>query len=190
MAAMNAQQAALRTRLHNLVLRGVLTRIRNGGGALVAQAAGRADELRDDVVLVYPFGFAAWPVASAGDKGPEAVVIQFEGNARAALPPMDRRHWSKSGVTTADEASLYTTKARVLVKANGDIEITSPGKLTVTAPGGMVFDTPLAEFTGDVVDSTALGNALSIRGSRDVYEDHDHPGDSGGTTGKPNQSME
>ena len=174
----------------NLVFRGVVSRVRDGGAGLIAQIHGRADELRDGVVLVYPFGFDAHPIAADGATGPEGVVIKLEGNSRVMLPPMDRRHRAKSGVSAADEAALYTSKARITIKANGDIEIASPGKITATAPGGTEFDTPLLKVTGDVLDSTASGNARTMRGMREVYDAHTHPeNDEGGPTGTPNQTM-
>ncbi len=174
----------------NLVFRGVVARVRDGGAGLTAQVHGRADELRDGVVLVYPFGFDAYPIAADGSTGPEGVVIQLEGNSRVMLPPMDRRHRAKSGVTAPDEAALYTSKTRITIKANGDIEIVSPGKITATAPGGTEFDTPLLKVTGDILDSTASGNTRTVRGGREVYDVHNHDeNDNGGPTDVPNQTM-
>jgi len=174
----------------NLVFRGVVSRVRDAGAGLVAQIHGRADELRDGVVMVYPFGFDAFPIAADGVNGPEGVVIQLEGNSRVMLPPMDRRHRAKSGVKAPDESALWTSKTRITIKANGDIEIVSPGKITATAPGGTKFVTPLLEVTGDILDSTASGNARTVRGGREVYDAHNHPeNDEGGPTDPPNQKM-
>ncbi len=91
--------------------------------------------------------------------------------------------------------------------------------VTVTASSKVTFDTPLVEFTGNatfagdvaVANSGQFGGGLimtgaagtgnistpgdvsdgdgSMAGIRSTYNEHDHPGDSGGTTGTPNQEM-
>ncbi len=181
---------AARQRLNNMAFRGVVARVRDRGAGLVAQVHGRDNELRDEVVMVYPFGFDAYPLAAEGGHGPEGVVLLLEGNSRAMLPPMDRRHRAKSGVTAPGEAALYTHKARVTIKANGDVEVDTDGQLRGRAGGGVIWDTPRFEVTGDVVDSTAAGNARNVRGMREVYDAHTHPeNDEGGPTSPPNQKM-
>jgi len=180
----------MRARLNNMAFRGVVSRVRDHGSGLMFQVQGRENETRDDVVAVYPFGFDAWPIAASGGHGPEGIVIQLEGNSRAMLPPMDRRHRAKSGVSAADMSAIYTTKARVLIKENGDIEVSSPGKVRIVAPEEVEADTPLFRVTGDIVDNTASGNTVTMRGSREIYDTHDHDeNDNGGPTGTPNQTM-
>lgn len=180
----------VRQRLNNMMFRGVVARVRDRGAGLVAQVHGREGELRDDVVMVYPYGFDAYPLAADGGNGPEGVVVLIEGNSRAMLPPMDRRHRAKSGVSEPGEAALYTSKARVTIKANGDIEVVSPGKVIVAAPELVDIDTPLLRCSGDILDNYGMGNARTIRGMREIFDAHIHPeNDNGGPTGTPEQSM-
>lgn len=180
----------MRRRLNNMTFRGVVARVRDRGAGLEAQVHGRDGELRDGVVMVYPYGFDAFPLAAEGGHGPEGVVVLLEGNSRAMLPPMDRRHRAKSGVAEAGEAALYTSKARITIKANGDIEVVSPGKVSVTAPELVDIDTPLLRCSGDILDNYGTGNASTMRGMREVYDIHTHPeNDEGGPTSPPNQPM-
>lgn len=64
------------------------------------------------------------------------------------------------------------------------------GKVTVTAQE--VDITCDVKVTGNITATGNIGDAngaKTMAGMRTVFDNHDHPGDSGGTTGKPNQEM-
>jgi phage gp45-like len=195
MADVGGRLRGLAQTVSNMMFRGVNMRIVDKGEALVAQVAGRSGEIRDGVMLVYPFGHDAWPAPAGGGHGSEGIVIQLEGNQRIELPPMDRRHRGKSGVKAEDESALYNTKARITIKADGTIELRGlrldwvlEQDAQITAPGGFKLITPKAEVTGDLLDSTDGGNANTVRAMRTIHNGHDHP-ETGATTGKANQKM-
>jgi len=139
------------------------------------------------------YGYTSHPLAGA-----EAIVASVSG-ARAhlvALSVDDRRYRPKN--LKPGEVCLYTDegdeirfkRGRVIsVTAGAEVEVNAP-LVTVNASVKVVLNTPLVEATKDI---KALGDISDSKGSmqamRDTHNDHDHPGDSSGTTGKPNQGM-
>jgi phage baseplate assembly protein V len=68
-------------------------------------------------------------------------------------------------VTAQGDAAVAAQSARVDLQAN----------MAVIAPGGVLFDTPTLACTGDIVDNSGA-NPISIRGMREVFNPHTHPG--------------
>lgn len=77
----------------------------------------------------------------------------------------------------------------------GTVELVAAGTLTSSAPQwnhtGPVHITGDTTVTGNIVATGDISDHTnkSMAGMRAVYNGHSHPGDSGGTTGTPNQGM-
>lgn len=141
------------------------------------------------------YGFTCHP-----HPGAEAVVASV-GGARAhlvALSVDDRRYRLKD--LAQGEVALYDDLGNVVVLGRDSIRVEAVQHLEATAPtchitattthdgnvtinGNLVVDGNIGA-SGDVSDGVG-----SVQGVRDTYNDHNHPGDSGGTTGTPNQEM-
>lgn len=139
------------------------------------------------------YGFTSHPLAGA-----EAIVASISG-ARAhlvALSVDDRRH-RKAGMD-AGEVCLYTDEGDILhfkrgrlisVIAGSKIEVTAP-EAVFNCPTSVTLNTPKVIATGDIEAAGQIRDGVgTMQGMRDTFNGHDHPGDSGGTTGKPNQEM-
>ena len=62
------------------------------------------------------------------------------------------------------------------------------GSATIKAPVKITCDTPQLYCTGSIkADGDITDHTRSMSGDRAIYDGHDHGGDSGGTTKKPNQ---
>lgn len=128
------------------------------------------------------YGFTSRPLAGA-----EGVMVR-EGNHIIAIASDDRRY--RVHVENG-EVCIYTDEGdRIHLQRNRNIAITCGAKLTV--------DCPLVEMTGDLLvngditgdqDVFDQGGTKSMSGMRQVYDNHTHPGDSGGSTGTPYQDM-
>ncbi len=81
----------------------------------------------------------------------------------------------------------------VTINVAGNVDITATtAKLTTS--GDATIDAPTVKITGDLevdgdITDNAQTNTNNMGTMRSIYNSHDHPGDSGGTTGIPNQPI-
>jgi|GEM_PF-370920 len=202
----------LSRRVENMLFRAVIRYAKqtSRGGAIIAQVAGRSGDTLDDVVIFEGYGFSHRPLpAGANGQGAETIVLQLERNMAVALPPMDRRHRSKSGVVEPGEVGLYDDQAqRITLKRGRKIVIDGADFLDALIATKVLVDCPDVEFTGnvkiggnlevagsavvggDITDRAAFGNARTVAGMREVYNGHKHPeNDNDGPTDPPIQGM-
>ncbi|WP_430470083.1 phage baseplate assembly protein domain-containing protein [Thalassospira lucentensis] len=195
----------LARRVENMLFRAVVRRVRftEGQGAIIAQVSGRSGETPDDVLIMQPYGFDHFPLpVEGGGRGAEMIALQLERNLVVGLPPMDRRHRPKSGVSDAGEVGIYDDQGQRFTLKRGKQAVLETDILRVVATQKIIFETPLGEFTqdvdiggkltvgGDITDQTVTGNTQTVAGMRSVYNGHDHAeNDNGGPTSTPNQEM-
>jgi len=151
-------------------------------------ASGRSDETIDNREYFQHYGFTSRPKAGA-----EIIIIR-EGGHFIAVASDDRRY--RISLEEGEMAIYDDLGQKVHLKRTG-IEVESPVSIVATAPqvtvvasAKVTMTTPLLEVSGDI---TAGGNisdgTRSMGADRAIYNSHTHPGDSGGTTGQPNQEM-
>lgn len=151
--------------------------------------------------------FQEYGYTSHPHPGAEAVVAAV-GGARAHLVALaidDRRYRVKD--LAEGEVAMYDDLGNVIVFKRDKIQVQAVQHLEVTAPTCHITATTTHDgnvtINGNlVVNGTgaftdALSSATSVadpngtmQGMRDTYNGHNHPGDSGGTTGTPNQGMD
>lgn len=195
----------LSRRVENMLFRAVIRRVRltDGAGAMIAQVSGRAGETPDDVLIMHHYGFDQYPLpVDENGRGAEMMALQVERNLVVGLPPMDRRHRSKSGVSAPGEVGLYDDQGQTFTLKRGQVAVLETKVLRIVATEKIIFETPEGEFTQnvkiggsldvakDITDQTANSNTQTVAGMRSVYNGHTHPeNDNGGPTGTPNQDM-
>jgi phage baseplate assembly protein V len=150
--------------------------------------------------------FQEYGYTSHPHPGAEAIVAAV-GGARAhlvALAVDDRRYRVKD--LAQGEVAIYDDLGNVIVFKRDKIQVQAVQHLEVTAPTCHITATTTHDgnvtINGNLVVSgtgaftDALSSATSVadpkgtmQGIRDTYNGHNHPGDSGGTTGAPNQGM-
>lgn len=160
----NRMLAPLRARLANMVARAVLLRVDDSAKIQVVQIGMLEDEVRSDLERIQQFGLTSVPQANA-----EAVAI-FVGGRRdhGFVVAVDDRRYRPTGLQPGEVALYDASGSLVLLKANGDIEL--------TPKSGVV------KVIGDVV-----AGSISL-------QNHTHPPGAGesagpypvsGNTGKP-----
>lgn len=77
---------------------------------------------------------------------------------------------------------VYFKGSGIEIVATGEVKIKGE-KIVLDAP---VETTNTVKAAGDITDNSA-GGGKSMANMRQVFDSHDHNGDSGGVTGKPNQ---
>lgn len=181
-------------RLKNMLARGVVSLVDPGRMMQALQVRLTAGEVKDSMEHFEPYGYTAHPLAGA-----EALAA-FLGGDRShgvVVCVADRRYRPKG--LQAGEVCLYTHEGDEIRFKNGRIiGVTAGARLEVTAPEVVVsasvkvtLDTPLVHATKDIKAEGHISDRWgSMQGMRDRFNEHDHPGDSGGTTGRPNQQME
>jgi len=169
--------------LRNLISRCTVALASAGSKLQTLQIRMLAGEVKDSVEHLEPYGFTSHPHAGA-----EGVAV-FPGGDRShgvVVVVADRRY-RLQGLKTGEVAlyddigqCVHLTREGILIKGAGlPMVITDTPKLRVEAP---------IECTGDITDNVD-GDGSSMAAMREVFNDHDHPGDSGGTTSRPNQGM-
>lgn len=169
--------------------RAVLNAVYDGQAVQLVQASMLSDEVRDKMERMTEYGFTSVP-----HPGAQAVAV-FVGGERGhgvVIATGDHRYRLKA--LAPGEVALYTDEGDRIVMKRGKLIEVETNQLVVKAATKVRFETPVVEATGnvkadaDILDN-AQSNARTVRGMRETYNAHTHPGDSGGTTGAPNQGM-
>lgn len=140
------------------------------------------EEVRDSVERFQQYGFTSNP-----HPGAEGVII-FPGGSRShgVVIAIDDRRYRLMGLASG-EVALFTDEGDYIkLKRGNQIEI-STDKATFLKDVKIMGRLDVVgdiEGEADIIDKDG-----SIGGVRTVYNGHDHPGDSGGTTSTPNQLM-
>jgi phage baseplate assembly protein V len=146
------------------------TELAQSGGLMRLQASLLADEIQDGVEYLQPFGFLGNPLPGA-----EGVTLANMGQSaqRVALCVGDRL---LEPFTIPGESFQYNAfGCRILLKADGSINIVAPAGLTITTSGsnGTVTINGNLMVTGQVQDTN--GTMQEIRNIYNIHTDGDGP---------------
>ena len=169
--------------LRNLISRCTMALAQSGSKLQTLQIRMLAGEVKDGVEHLEPYGFTSRP-----HPGAEGIAV-FPGGDRShgvAVVVADRRY-RLQGLQSGEMAihddlgqSIHLTRGGIVIKGAGrPVLITDAQKLRVECP---------IECTHDITDQVGSGGQ-SMAAMRSIYNSHNHPGDSGGTTGNPHQEM-
>lgn len=206
---MNDILADLQRRLANIVRRGVIHSVRTDGGIPECQV-----DLGDIVTTWLPIfqGFAGKnrsdnepfavgdPVTVLSEAGELNNGRVFPGWNTGAMPVPDGaegEHITRYGDGTEIRYNRDEHTLRIVLAAGGSYRIVGNGTLdgqveitnTLTVQGTTQInaDTRVTGNIGATEEITDKKGSMSK--IREVFNHHDHPGDSGGTTNQPNQKM-
>ena len=172
--------SALQRGISNILARAVVIAINTASKCQMLQISMVANEGKDHIEHLEPYGFTSAPLSGA-----EALAAFFDGDRSHGVVLMvaDRRYRLQG--LEAGEVAIYTDEGdSIIMKRGNRVEVTT-AQFVVNATEKVTFNTPLVEVpNGEITDKTSTMAAM-----RQQFNDHDHRGDSGGTTGKPNQKM-
>ncbi len=175
--------APIARRLRLVVSRAVVRAVTDSLRMQAVQIDLLADESRGNVERFQNYGVTSHP-----HPGAEAIVVAVGGSRDhlVAIAVDDRRYrlsLDEGEVALYDDLGhvVRLTRAGIVIDGGGhQVNIVNTTKLRVE--GGI-------EATGDIEDRCDLPDGRTMNGMRELYNMHTHPGDSGGTTGSPNQTM-
>lgn len=122
----------LRNRIANMVSRCIIQAVNDAAGIQTAQIVCLEGETRDDVERVQQYGFSSAPVS-----GTEGVVV-FVGGRRdhGLIVAVDDRDNRKTGLAEGEVAVYHKDGASLVMKSNGDIEVTPKSGSNIVLNGG------------------------------------------------------
>ncbi|WP_415257753.1 phage baseplate assembly protein V [Thauera phenylacetica] len=171
-------------RLGNMLARGAVSVVNAASKMQTLQVKLMADEVKDGVEHFEPYGYTSHP-----KPGAEAIAAFFDGDrSHGAILIVGDRRFRLTGLAEG-EVALYDDLGQKVHLTRTGIVIDGAGlPITITDTSKVRIESPMLECTGEIKDlCDTTGETMS--GMRATYDGHTHPGDSGGTTGTPNQGM-
>lgn len=159
-----------------ILARGTVVLANSAGKMQSLQVRLLSGEAKDGLEHFEPYGYTSAPLPGA-----EHVTLFFGGDRSHGVTVVvaDRRY-RLQGLQPGEVALHDDQGTRLVLKRGGVVEVVAAAKVRMI--------TPLLEVTGEIKDlCDTTGKTMS--GMRSTYNGHTHPGDSGGTTGTPNQGM-
>lgn len=143
------QPIASRTR--GLIRRGTIGTLGNGAQGQTIQAETLADDVDDEVELIEPYGFTAVP-----PNGAECIVLRVGGNRAGSVAILaGDRAVRIQGLAQGEVAMYHPNGASIVIRDNGDIEVT-PGDGAVVRLGGADAELEVARRTDPVHREQAM----------------------------------
>ena len=183
MHAINRMLAPIKRRVQLILSRGVGHLSNPGTELQELQIELLSGEVLDGVEHFEPYGYTSNP-----HPGFEPIAASLAGKRShtVCIVAADRRYRLR-GLASGEVAlyddlghQVHLTRTGIVIRGAGHpVTITGTPKLRVEAD---------IEATGQIKD-LCDGAGKTMSGMRDTYNSHTHPGDSGGTTGTPNQGM-
>lgn len=177
--------------ISNMLVRAVVRRLNSSSKNQMLQIQMIADELKDNIEHLEPYGFT-----SAAHTGAEAFAAFPDGDRShgVVLVVADRRYRIKG--LKDGEVAIYSDEGdSIILKRDNKIEVNTK-QFIVNAEEKTVFNTPLIETNAKI---KALGNIESasdvkdktgtMEAMRDQFNGHTHPHGEPNTD-VPNQQME
>lgn len=176
----------LARRVTNMLVRGTVVMVNSASKMQQLQVKLLADESVEGLEHFEPYGYSSCPLPGA-----EVLAMFFDGERSHGVTfvAADRR-WRLQGMKGGEVVlhddqgkKVYLTRTGIVIDGGG-MDVTIQNAPVVHVPQDLHVGRDIIALR-DVIDH---GNK-SMAGMRAAFDDHDHPGDSGGTTGKPNQGM-
>jgi len=177
--------------LSRLWSRVVVQRLINSTASQQVDTSMMAGETKAGMEYLEPYGFTS--TAHAGAEG-IALFLAGDRSHGIVINVADRRYRLKS--LKSGEVAIYTDEGDSIMFKRGRLIEATTDTFIIHAKNKIVLDTQQVETPGKITAAQSIVSRAEVQdktGSlstmRAQYNSHDHKGDSGGITGKPNQPM-
>lgn len=188
------------TRVRNVASRGVIKLVNDKTKIQQMQASLLAGELKDGIENYQNYGFSSVPlkgmevlvVFCGGDRSNGVVVASGDRTYRLKeLHPGEVAIYTDEGdyIKLARNRKIQVNTLHLEVVAAEDVSYTTK-TMNINASNSVNITTPVINASqnisagGDINDKKSTMQAM-----RNTFNGHNHPGDSGGSTGTPNSKM-
>lgn len=188
------------TRVRNVASRGVIKLVNDKTKIQQMQASLLAGELKDGIENYQNYGFSSVPlkgmevlvVFCGGDRSNGVVVASGDRTYRLKeLQPGEVAIYTDEGdyIKLARNRKIQVNTLHLEVTAAEDVSYTTK-TMNINASNSVNITTPVINASqnisagGDINDKKSTMQAM-----RNTFNGHNHPGDSGGSTGAPNSKM-
>jgi len=161
-------------KLRGLIRRVVIRNVQDGGMTQTASAEVADGIWRDNVEIMQPYGFSSF-VPEDGSLG--LLIATGADESDPVLLPVGNPS-NRMGGLNAGDVELYTKGGdRIVLLADGTLDINIGGEAVLVIPGGMTIETPKVHITGDLeVDGEVRDHTGTMQKMRDQYNAHGHIG--------------
>lgn len=180
----NRKQQGLKNRIMNLIGRCVLAAVTDSKKMQEVKVTILEGETKDEIEHFQNYGFT-----SHAPKNSEGLAISLNGNRdHTVVINIDNREFRIKSLAEGEVAVYNKFGAKTVYKSDGSIEHTASNhKFNGPVDIQGVVTTSSTITAQDEITSVSAGTSLG--GTKSVYNTHTHPGDSGGTTGSPDQTI-
>lgn len=181
MRQMHRLLSPLRRGLQQVVRACTLNRVNDAASIQTVQVETLSGEVIE-VPRIQDYGITSVPLPGA--KGVVA-AIGGKTNGYVCIKMDDKRYRQVS--LKPGEVALYDNQGQLVhLKEGGLMDLVAITQITAKVPLFRIEGK--LDVTGDITDNVDT-TGQSMAGMRSAFNGHNHPGDSGGTTGTPNQEM-
>ncbi|WP_334469896.1 phage baseplate assembly protein V [Arsenophonus sp. PmNCSU2021_1] len=183
--------STLQRGLARLWSRAVVQRLNSTPACQQVDVAMIAGDTKAGMEYLEPYGFT-----STAHSGAEGVALFLAGDRShgIVISVADRRYRIKG--LKSGEVAIYTDEGDSIMLKRGRLIEATTETFIIHAKNKIVLDTQQVETPGKITAAQSIVSQAEVQdktGSlstmRAQYNTHDHKGDSGGITGKPNQQM-
>lgn len=171
----------LRRGLQQVVRVCTLNRVNDADSIQTVQVETLSGEVVE-VPRIQDYGITSVPLPGA-----KGVVVAIGGKTNGYVCiKMDDKRYRQVNLKPG-EVALYDNQGQLVhLKQGGLMDLIANTKITAKVPLFRIEGK--LDVTGDITDNVDT-TGQSMAGMRSTFNGHNHPGDSGGTTGTPNQEM-
>lgn len=188
------------TRVRNVASRGVIKLVNDKTKIQQMQASLLAGELKDGIENYQNYGFSSVPlkgmevlvVFCGGDRSNGVVVASGDRTYRLKeLHPGEVAIYTDEGdyIKLARNRKIQVNTLHLEVAAAEDVSYTTK-TMNINASNSVNITTPVINASQNISAGGDINDKKStLQAMRNTFNGHNHPGDSGGSTGTPNSKM-
>lgn len=176
-----------KNRIMNMIGRCVLAAVTDSKKLQEVKVTILEGETKEEIEHFQNYGFT-----SNAPGNSEGLALSLNGNRdHTVVINIDNREFRLKSLASGEVAMYSKFGNKIIMKADGSIEEACAGK-TINSSGDVNVNSGHVKMSGQQTvkeDINITDQNTSISSIKSIFNNHTHPGDSGGTTGPPNTQI-